>query len=318
MTFGCRHLYRTLLLHAYIIKSCSSNAKGVIFGKKPSSVNYKNVLYKSSMFLKAFKGGSIPKSCKDCFELKPDFDWSNVNDVKFENFYISHWFDCNANCIYCVNNCVTDKKITNEIHKSPCYDALPLLENLKKENLIGDNLKVYITGGEPTLLKEMPDLIEFFKNNNTAYFSLFSSGISYFEPFHDLLKSNIKTELIISPDCGNPELYKKIKNVDRFYDVFNNIKRYGEDCSDNNRVIVKYIFVKNFNDNENCVREFFDRIDEYASGRQYGVRFDVDYKYKDVEKSPVPNLLKYANEEVERRKKLQSFSPATAKLSENL
>ena len=318
MTFGCRHLYRTLSLHPYVIKSCCSNAKGIIFGKKPTCINYKNLLHKSSMFLKSFKGGSVPKSCKGCCELVFDFDWSSVEDIKFENFYISNWFDCNANCIYCVNNCITDKKITDEIHKSPCYDALPILEYLKNENLLGDKLKIFITGGEPSLLKEMPDVIDFFKNNNAVFFSVFSSGIAYCESFHDLLKSDFRTELIISPDCGNPDLYKKIKNVDRFYDVFNNIKKYGEGCSENNRIIVKYIFVKNFNDNEKSVLEFFDRIDEYASGSQYAVRFDVDYNYKDVEHSRVSDLLKFANEEIEHRKKAQTFSPITSQLSQNL
>ena len=63
---------------------------------------------------------------------------------------------------------------------------------------------------------------------------------------------------------------------------------------------------------------FFDRIDEYASGSQYAVRFDVDYNYKDVEHSRVSDLLKFANEEIERRKKAQTFSPITSQLSQKL
>lgn len=319
MLQGCSHIFRTIFLYPYIIKACCpTNGKGIVLGKYPSCVSYKNLFYKSKIFLDAFKKGSVPKSCRDCCNVIDNYDWSSVEDVKIDTFYISNWFDCNANCIYCVNNCITDKKITNEVHKSPCYDVLPLLKYLKNENLMGEKLKVFITGGEPTLLAEIPKVIDFFKENDVDFFSVFSSGITYFEIFHKLLQSNIRTELIISPDCGNPDLYRKIKRVDHFYDVFENIKKYGENCSSKNKIIVKYIFIKNVNDNKQSVLEFLDKFEEYAFSKQYYVRFDVDFNYKNVEKSPILDLMKFVDEEVRKRNLNRSYSFAIEHLLKNL
>lgn len=179
-------------------------------------------------------------------------------------------------------------------------------------------MKVFITGGEPALFAEIPDVIDFFRENDTTFFSVFSSGISYFEPFHKLLQSNIRTELIISPDCGNPDLYKKIKRVDHFYDVFENIKKYGENCSPNNKIIVKYIFIKNVNDNKQSILEFLDKVEEYSSSKQYYVRFDVDYNYKNLEKSPILDLMKFSDEEVQKRNLNRSFALVIEHLLKNL
>ena len=67
MVYGCQHVYKTIFLYPYIIKACCpGNGKGIVLGKYPSCVSYKNLLHKSKMFLDAFKKGSVPKSCRDC------------------------------------------------------------------------------------------------------------------------------------------------------------------------------------------------------------------------------------------------------------
>lgn len=66
--------------------------------------------------------------------------------------------------------------------------------------------------------------------------------------------------MTISLDSGTRETYKKIKRVDKFDDVVNNVKRYikeiGEEFSFH--LIMKYIILKDMNDNKEEIDKWID------------------------------------------------------------
>lgn len=81
---------------------------------------------------------------------------------------------------------------------------------------------------------------------------------------------------------------------------------------------MKYIFIKNVNDNKQSILEFLDKVEEYSSSKQYYVRFDVDYNYKNLEKSPILDLMKFSDEEVQKRNLNRSFALVIEHLLKNL
>lgn len=294
MTYGCRHLGNTIHFHQHYISSCCTNVDGLIFGYGKDYVSAEDIKTKYLEFIDSLKDGTAPKICENCYALEDNFDLEKVTGIKLKTFYISNWLHCNAHCQYCVHNEIKDKEnpCSDEVKKSEMYDVLPILDDMKKNDLIGKNPIVFITGGEPALLKELPEIIDFFREMQAGFFQIYSSGIRYSEAIHNLLKSNITTELIISPDSGNRDLYKQIKRVDKFDDVINNIKQYQQGIiKSENKVIVKYICVKDLNDNEDALREWIDLM--HAIGVR-NIRIDVDYNYPDKQNSVIPSLFQCA------------------------
>lgn len=297
MTKGCRHICKSIHFQANVITSCSSNTCGLTFQENPVNLDCQNIETKYKELLESFKQGNIPDCCQNCFELQEDYDLSQIKDVKIKTFYISNWLHCNAYCRYCVHNGIKNKRnlITNKIQKSETYDVMPFLNKLQEKDMVARHPEVYITGGEPALLKELHDVVNFFLKEEAKYFMVFSSCIQYSKDIHKLLQDkDIITELLVSPDSGNRELYKKIKCVDKFNDVINNLKKYNQGIlNPKSRIIAKYISIKDINDNEKDLKEFIDCM--YKIGVKH-IRLDVEYNYPDKTNSPIPSLFGFGTE----------------------
>lgn len=275
--YGCKHFGKTISFYQSYIKSCSTNAKGIIFGSDINCISTDNFKNKYKEALSSLSKGVIPDCCKNCFELKENY--TPDENIKFETFYISNWLHCNAACIYCAYKQIKTEPVSNRVKKSSAYDILPILQKISNLNLLADSPRVFITGGEPSLLQELPDIIDFFKQHNAHFFQIYSSGIKYNKSIHDLLKSETSTELIVSPDSGTKELYKKIKTVDKFDDFIKNIKHYLEDINPKNKIISKYICIKNVNDNEKDISEWIFAMKNIGIKN---IRIDIDYNWKDT------------------------------------
>ena len=128
-TYGCRHLGKTLHFHPHLITTCCSNADGLVFGDKVQDLTYENIKEKCLNLIDLFRQGIVPDYCKNCFELKENYEFSEPYDISFSTFYISNWLHCNANCTYCVHNCLKDENnpTTDEIQKSKNYNIVAQL-----------------------------------------------------------------------------------------------------------------------------------------------------------------------------------------------
>ena len=273
MTYGCRHLCNTIHFHQHFVSSCCTNVDGLILGYGKDNITADEIKKQYTNFINQLKTGKEPEICKNCYALEKDFDLSQIKEIKLKTFYISNWLHCNANCIYCVHKALKDENNMIQINQTA-------------------HQIVFITGGEPALLKELPDVINFFKDMQAGFFQVYSSAIMFSPAIDSLLKSNTTTELIVSPDCGNRELYKQIKRVDRFDEAIGNIKKYNNGITNpQNRVISKYICIKDVNDNENNLKEWIDLM--HAIGIKH-IRIDADYAYPDKANSVLPSLFKSA------------------------
>ena len=116
-------------------------------------------------------------------------------------------------------------------------------------------MEVHWGGGEPTLLKEFPQIMDLFLDKLEPMLRIYSSGIKYSSHIEKAIKLGCCT-LIISLDSGNPDLYKKIKNVDEFNTVVNNIAIYckaQDELPERKYVILKYILIPGVNDTEEYI-----------------------------------------------------------------
>ncbi len=205
-------------------------------------IDWEKVIEIKQKFRDKFSRNDIPKGCSECPRLKVR-DWKNSD--KFNYILINHWNNCNLKCIYCYTR---DRK--KEFKKEKPYKIIPALKDAVKNKLLTPDCWIDITGGEPALLKEFPDLLKFILENTTAIALVNTAGLNYSKWIRKGLEMG-RVSPTISLDSGTRETYKKIKRVDCFNKVIRNIQKYKKDLDivNNSLLSLKYIFIPGVNDN---------------------------------------------------------------------
>lgn len=209
---------------------------------------YKEFIQIKKKILQDCRENNLPQYCRNCIYVE-DKDW-DLEDDKIKNLEIFHWNQCNCACVYCGNRSETHLKITEKKGKSEFVDLYKILKSLINEKYFAEQVNVSFVGGEPTLLKEFPDILKLFIKHKYKMHVL-SNGILYEKYIAKALKVNSENNLTISIDCGSRDVYKRIKGVDKFDVVINNIKRYLKESGENSRnILIKYILIEGLNDNK--------------------------------------------------------------------
>ena len=230
---------------------------------------------------------NIDKSpCKGCFFLR-ERKQTDVVSPTFKTLNVSHWTQCNCGCVYCARMSDSKGEITLKSGKSQYYDFVPLLKELYKNNILDrKNLMACIQGGDISVLKEFEPMMKEFLKNGIRTFYILSNNIKYQPIVKSLLDKNL-CDFTTSLDCGCRETYKKIKRVDKFNDSVNNLKKYAK-SKHPERLIVKYIIVEHFNDNEEEVTKFIELMSKI---NVKVIELMIDNKYiafTNLDETPLP------------------------------
>ena len=178
--------------------------------------------------------------------------------MQLKYILINHWENCQLDCIYCHTH--QDKKYLNSLKP---WKILPVLKDALKQNMLSYNGNVNITGGEPTILKEFPDLMKFFLEKTNIFIMINSAAVDYSKWIKKGLEKK-RVMVTISLDAGTRETYKKIKNVDKFKKVIDNIKKYKKhlDPVQTSLIGMKYIFIPGYNDTLEEVQSWLKIIED--------------------------------------------------------
>ncbi len=282
---NCSHLKHSLHFFYDEIRACCSNAKGPIFYLTPENENidWNRVYEIRKKYIKEinsiFTKTSIPDVCKNCCEIKNCLTKEKIKPFKnvVNRIYIQNNMSCNAKCTYCT---------FGHVEKGYKYKVLPLIKELIEKKILSPNALIYMSGGEITISPEFEELLSMLLNYLNSQIEILTSGIKYCKSIEEAFKQN-KCRLVISPDAGCKETYLKIKQVDCFDKVIENIKNYVK-ASDNAKstITLKYIIVDNANDNKEEIKKFLDLAKELEI---QNVRLDFDYeKYKFSKNIKVP------------------------------
>jgi len=203
-------------------------------------------------------------ACEGCYNLREE-NWDEEDYISYINF--DHWSQCNSNCIYC--GVQTNKpKAKNNIFNA--------IKELIKQGKFKNNGEITFQGGEPTVLKEFDSLLNLFIKEGSKV-RIHSSGILFNRAIRKGLKKGVVT-VVISPDAAYKETYKKVKRVDKFNKVWDNIKHYRKNLKleFQELVKVKYIIIPSVNDTFEEITEFLNKI---KSLDIKSVIVDVEYTY---------------------------------------
>lgn len=215
-----------------------------------SSIDWDLVFDKKKLLIKHQKESGQFKCCQKCFESSKT-EWDDANKIRY--ILLNHWSKCNSNCIYCITK---NGRRYNE--KQP-YKLMPIFEDMLKKQIIvpSENMIIDFGGGDVSLLEEFSEIIEWILQNGIRYVIVNTSSIKKTPSLIKGLQSG-NFFVKISLDSGTKNIYQKIKRVDKFENVIENIKTYYEVLPHDKKehLRIKYIIIPGLND-------FIGEVDEF-------------------------------------------------------
>ena len=164
----------------------------------------------------------------------------------FDNVSITATTACNFRCSYC------DEIDHHSINPdNTTYDLSATILGMCKHGLISpEHTTVHWGGGEPTMNRAFEHICRILTNNGIPQ-RVNTNGSIYSEAVAEMLQSSVKSLVRTSIDAGSKEVFKQIRGVDVFDNVWRNVEKYLQMGSD--KMLVKYIVMpENSAESELC------------------------------------------------------------------
>ena len=200
------------------------------------------------------KNGRLMPNCTGCVFLE-EKDWDDGDYINFLQF--NYWVLCNSKCSYCYE--VQNKKMFDKIKP---YNAVPVLKEMIEKNILRPGGEVSFGGGEPTVAPEFEELIKLLTANGFQNMRIHSSGIKYSPAIEEAIRRGV-LNVVISIDSGCEKTYKKIKRVNAYKKVLENMKKYAQANTKKYGLMTsKYIIIPNVNDNRKEIDAWINSVRE--------------------------------------------------------
>ncbi len=212
-------------------------------------INWRKFFKIKNRYRNIQKNGGTIKECKGCIFFETN-NWTNKDYI--DSIIVDHFTRCNCSCVYCYTE--PEKERYNNLKS---YNLLPVIKDMFKYNILQRGGAIGFGGGEPTILPEFEELIELLLDNNFDNIRIPTSGIK----FSPIIAKGISTGQLtvnISMDSATRETYKKIKQIDAFDKVCENIIKYANAQTKPCFVINKYIIIPEINDNKEEIMKWID------------------------------------------------------------
>lgn len=175
----------------------------------------------------------------------------------FESYFspqkIIRWIDyseggiCNFKCCYCHSKAKTNRAEGMDV------DLPELLVKLNERDLLDRDLHISVACGEVSINSHRQKI---YHSIQGKYNYIFSNSAVY-DPQIAILIKHGNSILDTSVDAGTRETYSKVKGIDLFEKVRNNLYHYAN-TEGSGAIELKYIFLPGLNDNEADVDGFVD------------------------------------------------------------
>lgn len=156
--------------------------------------------------------------CRGCPDLQT-VDRPQECSINFRAVSINmHRFFCNCKCVYC--------SLWHDRKKSAPYDPLPGLKSLKDQNALASNCVISWGGGEPSILPTFDASCDWALDN--GYWQYIHTNALRFSPAIARAIRKKRAAINVSMDSSSAPIYKRVKGLDGFQKVTDNLKKYAE------------------------------------------------------------------------------------------
>ena len=190
--------------------------------------------------------------CKGC----PNLEYGFFTDRKTISLLTNPLpLVCNCKCFYCNNPMrIRPNLPKSELKKIDNFDFAALAESFERYGLMNTKATYGWTAGEISVAKHKESFLDFAKchtvfilSNALVYDGLIAEWMS---------DSSSNGYLNVSLDSGTQETFRRIKGVDAYDRVCENVVKYG--VNREKGLELKYVFCEGYNDNDRDVDGFFE------------------------------------------------------------
>jgi pyruvate-formate lyase-activating enzyme len=177
-----------------------------------------------------------PCACSGCQELEERDDWRGVKslNIAFKN-------QCNLKCCYC-------RSPREEEGPIDLHDLKEVLTELEKAGLISQETQVRLGSGEITIHSKREMILDAVSKYSPL---VYSNCVLFDDKLAEVLGIG-RGILNCSLDAGTRETYAKVKGIDCFEQVCDNLQRYAAV----GKIELKYIFMPGINDDDEDIKAF--------------------------------------------------------------
>ncbi len=297
---SCKYIEHGLVLdHKNVIRACNifnpgHEGRPVLYenycGEK---IDWNEFFAKKNALRKYSREGNCPPQCEGCigFEYK---EWDDENYVDY--LLMTPWIECNSRCIYCT--CHSDIDVKNNTKP---YSVLALVKDMIEHNVLKKDGTMDFAGGEPTIYPEFKELLTTFLNNDFTKIVIHTNAILYSEEIARGIKEG-KVNILVSIDAGSKEIHEKVKGVNTYDAVWNNMAKYAAfQNEDKVQIKTKFILYPGLNDSEEEIRIWLEKNAEIGIK---AVVLDLDFNwicknYNNISME-LYNLIDYTYKEAEK------------------
>lgn len=186
---------------------------------------------------------------------------------------------CQCRCVYCT----ADKTFEDSPAVREGYERVfNLLEYGLKAGAFHPQAFWQISSGEITIHPYRERLMAIMSNKNGMFAT---NGFIYREEIGKILHENPGAHLQISIDSGTAASWKKVKGVDNFGEVVENLRRYHKMCTHPGQIMIKYIILPGINDTEEDFTQLVGLMKELdAPNLQVSYNFFAEHRGIDLMK----------------------------------
>ena len=191
------------------------------------------IINKRKEYIRMLNDEHSEMDCKRCLMVHK-MRYGDISFSRLGHVDLQHYSICNLRCSYC--NYTREKE-----HFRPQYDALEVLKLFSPDD-IEWNAHVDFAGGEPTLLENMEECLEFFRSRRIRVL-MFTNAVKYHPAIYNGLLDGSLYWVTTSLDAGTPSTFKALRGHDFYLQVLENLSRYAVAGSKGKGMLsVKYIF----------------------------------------------------------------------------
>ena len=198
-----------------------------------SAITRDIVVEKRKEYIRMLNDDYSDMDCKRCLMVEHK-RYGDISFSRLGHIDLQHYSICNLRCTYCAYT-------RDDMYFSPQYDALAVLKLFSPDD-VEWNAHVDFAGGEPTLLDNLDEYLEFFRTRRIRVL-MFTNAVRFHQAIYDGLADGSIYWGITSLDAGTPSTFKALRGRDRYLQVLENLSRYAVAGSKGKGMLAaKYIF----------------------------------------------------------------------------
>ena len=200
----------------------------------------------------AANNSGVETFCTGCDRLVEGYFLKDVSKIRQLNFEL--FVSCNCRCVYCFNfqnisALEIERRAKDKLEIRKKFDFIEYIKFLGTNGYIDSETRIELVAGEITIDPDRDKLLDVVSPYKAT---IYTNGIIYNEKISVII-SKPRNYLNVSVDSGNRETFKRIKGIDAFNKVMENLIKYS---SRGGNIELKYIRVDCVNDDEANLYDF--------------------------------------------------------------